>query len=134
MIVGGSIILLLIMGRNIREKINKMSEILNDTINQQDLMDIDSTDILTHQQQNIYSFKSWDIPQDRTYNRQKSKPQKFNSIRIVQFITEESLENYCLENWYFFCLFQNICYTMLFMLTGNRFVIVSLKWINKYTF
>ena len=122
------------MGRNIREKINKMSEILNDTINQQDLMDIDSTDILTHQQQNIYSFKSWDIPQDRTYNRQKSKPQKFNSIRLLQFIKEESLENFCLENLYFFCLFQNICYTMLFMLTGNRFVIVSLKWINKYTF
>ena len=39
------------MGRNIREKINKMSEILNDTINQQDLMDIDSTDIPTHQWQ-----------------------------------------------------------------------------------
>ena len=49
MILGGFFILLLIMGRNIREKINKMSEILNDTINQQDLMDIDSTDIPTHQ-------------------------------------------------------------------------------------
>ena len=111
MIVGGFIILLLIMGRNIREKINKMSEILNDTINQQDLMDIDSTDILTHQQ-NMYSFKSWDIPQDRTYNRPKSKPQKFNSIRIVQFITEESLGNYYLENWVFVCFrtFVILCY------------------------
>lgn len=83
MIVEGFIILLLIMGRNIREIINKMSEILNDTINQQDLIDIDSTDILTHQQQNVYSFTSWNIPQDRTYNRPKNKPQKFNSIRIV---------------------------------------------------
>ena len=63
------------MGRNIREKINKMSEILNDTVNQQDLMDIDSTDIPTHQRQNMYYFKSWNIPQDRTYNRPKNKPQ-----------------------------------------------------------
>lgn len=39
-----------------------MSEILNDTINQQDLIDIDSTDIRTHQQQNVYSLMSWNIP------------------------------------------------------------------------
>lgn len=97
MILGGFTILLSIMGRNIREKINKMSEILNDTINQQDLMDTDSPDMPTHQRQDMYSFTSWHIPQDWTYNRPKNKPQKFNSLRIVQFITEENLENHCLE-------------------------------------
>ena len=53
--------------------------------------DTDNTDILTHQQQNVYSFTSWNIPQDRTYNRSKNKPQKFNSIRIVQCITESTV-------------------------------------------
>ena len=54
----------------------------------------------------MYYFKSWNIPQDRTYNRPKNKPQKFNSIRIVQFITEKNMENYCLEKWNFFFVLE----------------------------
>ena len=71
------------MDRSSKQKINKETQVLNDTLDEMDLIDIFKT---FHQNAEYLLKCTWNILQDRPHVESQIKPQLFKKIEIISSI------------------------------------------------
>ena len=71
------------MDRSSKQKINKETQVLNDTLDEMDLIDIFKT---FHQNAEYLLKCTWNILQDRPHVESQIKPQLFKKIEIISNI------------------------------------------------
>ena len=71
------------MDRSSKQKINKETQVLNDTLDEMDLIDIFKT---FHQNAEYLLKCTWNILQDRPHLESQIKPQLFKKIEIISSI------------------------------------------------